>query len=136
MYTFYFDQVYMYSWIFFKLLQKSSYQMLLLQSALYIPLSIVISDLHSETKGSQFEPGSQLCAEESSLQDHLANAQSVWEVVGSSREKLKRQLSPSPRILSIVNVREKIPARKKYVSTVNRVNNTFLHLIQDQKTKN
>ena len=38
------------------------------RSSLYIPLSIVISVFDSENKGSQFESGSWLCAEVSSLQ--------------------------------------------------------------------
>ena len=52
--------------------------------------SLVVSDLRSEIKGSQFESGCQLCAEVSSLQQSPGQCLSVCEAGGSGSQGLKK----------------------------------------------
>ena len=61
--------------------------------------SLVVSDLRSETKGSRFESGCQLCAEVSSLQQSPGQCPSAREAGGSGREELNRYPPPSPAVL-------------------------------------
>ena len=61
--------------------------------------SLAVSDLRSETKGSRFESGCELCADVSSLQQSPGSCLSVCEVGGSGREELKKCPPPSPAVL-------------------------------------
>ena len=71
--------------------------------------SLVVSDLRSEIKDSRFEPGCQLCAEVSPLQQSPGQCLSAREAGGSGREELNSYPLPSLAVLWIVNVRERKP---------------------------
>ena len=81
----------------------------------FLALSLVVSDLLSETQGSWFQFDCQLCAKLSSLQQSPGYCVSVCEVGGSGSEELKEIASPLPAVLRMMSVRELKPIQKKVV---------------------